>query len=328
MDHNNNNQTNELSVISPLVSSAVLDIFLLVVNFALCCSISLVGVFTNLANIVVYTKMGFSETSNINFLALSVFDLLVSLAAFVSKVFYSLFLRGVNIIPMLNVVTSMLTYIMFVAIGGSAMTTALISMERCLCVVFPLQMKTIMTQRRILVLVMSIVIYHALFIILLFTDTGFAYASYSSKIGFYYFSLYAVPSTTCFFIVLLTTIAMVIRLNKSLQWRKETSQQRGRSSDKEGRIARTIIAISTIFIVCFFPNVANFLTQAAYPAYSYDNAYLWSLRTVIFTFTGLLQAISSSINILFYYKMSSRYKKAFSDCFNLKKRFCVQQNTS
>ena len=184
------------------------------------------------------------------------------------------------------------------------------------------QMKTLTTQRRVLYLLLLIVAYHVAFLVLLYADTGPPYDNYSRKMGLYYFSFYAVPSTTCFFIVLLATIAMVTRLNRNLQWRRETTQQSDKTIDKESRIAKTITAISTIFIVCFFPNVANFIAQAIYPAYNYSDPYLWSLITVVFSFCGVLQAISSSINILFYYRMSSRYKKVFSSCFSFGRGSC------
>ena len=135
------NKTMKWPQITPLVSVAILDIVLFVGNVAFCCTISFAGVFTNLANIIVFTKMGFSESSNINFFALSAFDLFISLVQLLSKFIYSFFLRGVNSEPVLNVVTSTLTYLMWVAIGGSAMITALISTERCLCVLFPLQVR-------------------------------------------------------------------------------------------------------------------------------------------------------------------------------------------
>ncbi|KAK3782278.1 hypothetical protein RRG08_046389 [Elysia crispata] len=77
-------QSTERPQIAPLVSVAILETFLLVVNFAVCCSVSLMGIFTNLANIIVFSKMGFSVNSNMPFLALSVFDLLVSQTALVS----------------------------------------------------------------------------------------------------------------------------------------------------------------------------------------------------------------------------------------------------
>ncbi|RUS72209.1 hypothetical protein EGW08_020036, partial [Elysia chlorotica] len=314
MDPSNQTSTERPVVISPLISVAVQDLILLVNDVALSCSLSFFGIFTNLANIIVFTKMGFSEMSNMNFLALSVFDLLVSIVTLFTKLFYSPVLRDFMSGPVESLVSGTMVLMTFVVIGGSAMMTALISTERCLCIVFPLKMKRILTPRRALYCILLIVAYHSAFLILLYADAG-PQNEYSRRLSVYYFSFYTVPSTTCFFIVLFTTIAMVARLNKNLQWRLQTTQRSDKNTDKESKIAKTIIAISTIFIVCFFPNAANFIAQSIYPAYSYVDPYLWTLITVVFSFTGVLQALSSSINIVFYYQMSSRYKKVFTSCF-------------
>ena len=133
--------------------------------------------------------------------------------------------------------------------------------------------------------------------------------------GVYYFWFFAVPSATSFFIVVLTTIFLVVRLRKSLEWRRETSSQGEKSSDKETKLVRTIIAVSTIFIICFSPNVMNLFVQIIHPPFRYLDPYLGSLTIVMFSISGVFQAVSSSINIFFYYKMSSRYRKTFSETF-------------
>ena len=138
------NSTSTWPQIAPLISIAMLDTILLLSDMIFCCSVSLLGVFTNLTNIFVFSKMGFSESSNMSFLALSVFDFLVSFSAFVSKTVFSSFLRGLSIGPELILLSSILAFMMVVATGGSAMMTALISTKRCLCVVFPLKVKGLM----------------------------------------------------------------------------------------------------------------------------------------------------------------------------------------
>ena len=134
---NPSNRTQIAPVVRPLISYAVLNWFLLVNNLALTCIISLIGVFTNIANIIVFYKIGFSENSNVNFFALSVFDSLVSLLTVVSKMLYSDFI-GYKML-MLSQVTSL---VQIAIMCGSAMITTLISTERCLYVVFPLRVST------------------------------------------------------------------------------------------------------------------------------------------------------------------------------------------
>ena len=128
------NRTSSRPVITPLVSYEVEDMLLFINNLAICCSISFLGVFTNIGNIIVFSKMGFSESSNVNFFALSVFDFFVSLLTLLTKAFYT---------PATRKVSHVTTPIMIVALCGSAMMTALISTERCLCVAFPLKVRTV-----------------------------------------------------------------------------------------------------------------------------------------------------------------------------------------
>ena len=176
-------------------------------------------------------------------------------------------------------------------------------------------MKTFLSRDRVLYLVLTVAVYHVVFLILLYTDTGSVFDEYSEKEGFYYFSLYAVPSTLCFCIVVMATILLVVRLRKNLKWRRTTAVQSEKTSDKETKLASTIIAIITLFIICFLPNVINFIAQSIYPDYNYSNPYLGTLITVTFSFTGVFQAISSSVNIFFYYRMSSKFRAEFDKTF-------------
>ena len=130
--------------VRPLVSYAILNIFLLVNDFALCCFISLFGVFTNILSIIVFCKMGFSEISNLNFLALSVFDFMVSLVTFLSRTLFSPIMRGHSEVAMIMHVSTAISLSMIVFQCGSAVITALISTERCVCVVFPLKVSALL----------------------------------------------------------------------------------------------------------------------------------------------------------------------------------------
>ncbi|KAK3745308.1 hypothetical protein RRG08_014456 [Elysia crispata] len=309
------NTTGSGAFVEPLVSVAVMDMFSLVNDFFLCSFISCFGIFTNTANIIVYSRMGLSESSNINFLALSVLDFLVSFITFFLKFMYSPILRDLSTGPTTSMIAASLSPAMLCVVGASAMMTALISTERFLCVVFPLKVRTFLTPRRVKYFILTVMAYIAAFMAVFYIDIGAPFDEQIEKIGFYYFCFFAVPSTTCFFIVVVTTILLVVRLRRNLEWRKQTASQSESSSSKENRVARTIIAISTIFIICFFPNVLNLFVQIIHPPFRYMDPYLGTLTVVMFTFSGVFQAISSSINIFFYYKMSSKFKRVFSETF-------------
>ena len=123
--------------LAPMVSADVLSIIMIAGDIALSCPVSVLGVFTYIVNIIVYSKMGFSESFNIHFLTLSCYDLLVSIFSFLTKLFYSRFVS----FPMFTV--DGIAFLLFIPLCGSTMMTALISMERCICVVFPLKVKNL-----------------------------------------------------------------------------------------------------------------------------------------------------------------------------------------
>ncbi|GFR59990.1 chemosensory receptor B [Elysia marginata] len=162
---------------------------------------------------------------------------------------------------------------------------------------------------------LTVILYHVIFVIVVYTDTGPPYNAFPQKLNFYYFSLYVIPSTTCFFIVLLSTIFLVVKVRRNQRWRKGTSTQTAKTNDKEDKLVRTIIAISTIFIICSFPTVSIFITQIIHKQFRYRDPYLGTLLLLMFNIGGVFQAISSSVNIFFYYRMSSRFKKVFASLF-------------
>ena len=186
---------------------------------------------------------------------------------------------------------------------------------------FP-QVKTLLSPKRNLCLTMTIVAYHVAFVILLYADPGPPYDAHPKKMAFYYISLYVIPTTICYFIVLLSTIFLIYKLRINQQWRKKSATQSGKTSGKEDKLVKTIVAICTLFIICSFPNVSVFITQIIYPALNYSNPYLNNVLLIMFGVALNFQAISSSVNFFFYYRMSSKFNKTFSTLygFNTNKR--------
>ncbi|RUS85710.1 hypothetical protein EGW08_006504 [Elysia chlorotica] len=319
------NQSNHSATGSTsLTHDPIWDIISIVNFFFVGGPLCLLGMCTNIANIIVYTKMGFLETANVNFLVLSVFDFFYSLFAFLLRACFNTLLRDLSIGPRLRYVSHCVSIAIVAFIGGSAMMTALIATERCICVIFPLKLKTLLTQRRSLCLTLTVVFYHAAFLTLIYSDPGPPYDAHPEKLSFYYFSMYVIPSTTCFFIVIITTAILAIKLRRNQRWRRETTTQGGKASVKEDKLVKTIVAICTLFIICSFPNASMFIAQIVYPPLRYGTSDLRAVTLRIFDLSFIFQSVSASVNIFFYYRMSSKYKKAFSVCF----AWCAMRKTN
>ena len=168
------------------------------------------------------------------------------------------------------------------------------------------QVKGILTPGRTTALILLMVVYQSVFSALMYAQTGPPYDRPSPRRFLYFVCSFSAPSFICFFIVLVSTILLVIRLKQNLEWRNEAAKQSQRGS-KELRVARSVIAVCTIFTICFVPNVST--------KFEYADPYLGNLTRIVFVFTALFQVVNSAVNIFVYYSMSTKYREVFIDLF-------------
>ena len=161
------------------------------------------------------------------------------------------------------------------------------------------------------------VVYQAVFACLFFTNPGPPYDVLSSRRTAYFIFSFSAPSYVCFVIVLISTIVLVVKLKQNMEWRSRAAKQshEGSRSVKERKAARSVVTICTIFICSFILNVGLFLTSLLYPSFNQHDPFLGSLLRVLFKISFLLQVLSSSVNTLVYYRMSTRYRDVFNDLF-------------
>ncbi|RUS74451.1 hypothetical protein EGW08_017789 [Elysia chlorotica] len=159
---------------SPLVSFYVYKLFRIVIDLALIFSLALFGCLSNVINIIVYLKMGLADTTTINILALSTLDFLACATTLLTVMSFSPFTAGWTLPSGAGLLElgfgAFIVY--YPAVTCGAWVTALLSVERCLCIVFPLKIKTLVTARRTTLLIASMVLYQFVFICLMYIETG------------------------------------------------------------------------------------------------------------------------------------------------------------
>ena len=154
-DKNNNsfvalNETDETGQIIPLLSFNTYTIFLMVNGFGLTASFSVLGIFSNILNIVVYIKLGLRETTNISFFALAIVDWLLSVCFCLSAA-----ARLSDISPYGAAIINLgyqVSMFMFPCTGVGAWIIFLLSAERCLCIVMPLKVSSPIIQNWLCIL--------------------------------------------------------------------------------------------------------------------------------------------------------------------------------
>ena len=127
--------------ISPLISGYTTLIFGYVNALVLSVLTGVVGMFTNAVNISVYLKMGLTETTNISLFSLSIADLFgcMSTAVTCLTVNRPIFDMKLPSGAKAREIGIGATFILYPCLGCSAWITAILSVERCLCIGMPLK---------------------------------------------------------------------------------------------------------------------------------------------------------------------------------------------
>ncbi|KAK3795807.1 hypothetical protein RRG08_052240 [Elysia crispata] len=228
--------------ISPIISAYVLSIIGYINGYVLTTLVGVLGVLTNTINICVYVKMGLSETTNISFFSLSISDLLVSTSAVLVQLTYN---PPVSVMKLpsgapISEIGMAACYIMFPCMGCSAWITAILSVERCLCISTPLKVKEIFSRNRTVSLILTMAVYQSVLIILLYSYPGPPYDVASPQKALYFNISFTALTFVCFFIVLITTVLLVVRLMQNLEWRNKAAEHFNKNtwSLKETKAAR------------------------------------------------------------------------------------------
>ncbi|GFS11013.1 chemosensory receptor A [Elysia marginata] len=84
--------------------------------------------------------------------------------------------------------------------------------------------------------------------------------------------------------------------------------------NKNKRAAKMVSMISTIFIVCNFPNTVNQLVMSIVPEYNKNGGYV-NISQTFWSLGYFTETINASINIFMYYSMSTRYRNTIREMF-------------
>lgn len=317
---------------STLIGKELTEI-LLVINYAvLCLCVCIFGIVTNIINMVIFVKQGLQDTVNMNLLGLAVSDFMSVVTLLWQSVCFIPPFKNSDI-PFSTLEVQYLTgdwvHTIFARVSG--WITALIMFERLLCVVFPLKVKTIFTAKRIKWCLISFFISFIVIVapVYISYDLGWKYYPYRNRSliglvfkryreqaeGFSNFLMNLVLLPLSIIIVLGCALGLVIKLNHHSKWRRIASYRGGSmASAKDKKVIKMIMTIAAIFILCFLPLFFIVAWMIKEPEYvvtgRYENMYL-----VTVSIAYLLEAISSSVNIIVYYHMSSRYKASFLSLF-------------
>ncbi|RUS84689.1 hypothetical protein EGW08_007559 [Elysia chlorotica] len=296
--------------------------------FLLAALVSIFGICTNALNIVVFCRMGFSSPSNINMLCLAVADwLTLAVIALVAiGDLPALQTTEIGRSVRFSMVNAWVYYYSFSGMGS--WLTALINVERACGIAFPFKVKRIFTRKTTVYMVVGMVIFQTActplrsiaFNLSLVKSpttnrTAMVHNAENIELGLQaILYTYSIPTLVCFSVVVVGTIFLVRRFRQSRQLRgamTRTTSGSHQLSVKDLRLIRSVIFICAIYIVGLTRNVLLFAASGVYSSLHVGDPYFGNLKLILVGAGTLFQTASCSVNIVFYMRMGSNFKRTF-----------------
>ncbi|XP_005111766.1 probable G-protein coupled receptor B0563.6 [Aplysia californica] len=298
--------------------------------YAIVCSF---GVCTNVINLVVFVKQGLRDTVNMTLFGLAIADMGSLLALLLMSLCYNPVFLYSDIVPFkANEVSYLLSGMPRVCFTRIiSWCTAFISFERCICVLFPLKVRTLITPTRTKWVLITIYVTMAASLIPVYYTTRMDWKFYPGRnktlLGLVFiknremidrltFGLGSFIAVCSFLCVSVCTLVLIVGLKKKSKWRQQSTMA-GKSegaSERDKRIGKMVAIISSIFIITFLPINAIQIGMSLEPEFGKGKRYT-NIFHVSWSFAYIFEAISSTVNIFIYLKMSSKYKETFYQVF-------------
>jgi hypothetical protein len=211
-------------------------------------------------------------------------------------------------------------------------TTALITAERCFCLIFPLHIKSVITPKRTTIIIIGIYIATWLTTVPTYATSYLAWVLHpdsnttllvqayrnnhdvASQVLYFSHGLF---SFLGFLTVLIFTLVLIYNLGKKSQWRHMAiaDQEKAKSMSRRDRgTINMVVVIASILVVCYTPAVLLCMTTFLNPEFLFIGR-LSNVYHSCWSFGHLFETINSSVNIFLNYKMSSKYRQTLISLF-------------
>ncbi|CAG5128584.1 unnamed protein product [Candidula unifasciata] len=326
-----------------LLSDEVLYYFLLINFWGPALVVCILGVVTNILNIIIFCKQGLRDTVNISLLGLATSDLGSLITLLYANISFLPDFLALNLPYVGNDVMyiSSWCHVLFTRI--STWITAYITLERCLCVTTPLKVKNLFTPRRTVLYVIFVYVFMLASVTPIFytarpakifdpsyntTLFGISFLEDRDKIEMVAFMTNNTVPTLAFCTVAICTAILVSTLRNKSKWRRQATMANAKTvvADRDNKVVKMVVLISTIFIICYFPGAAVFVYMLLDSDLRVDGVQK-NMLIAVFSILFHLESINASVNIFIYFSMSSKFRATFMNmiCFNNKVSRWIKQ---
>lgn len=314
-----------------LINDEIADVIVAIFQVAVTGFIAIGGIVTNVINIIVFLKMGLSDAVNISLFGLAIGDMCSLIFALWESISFTPLVQDSDapvVFTEIEYTTDCWPHVCFVRV--TSYITAFITLERCLCITYPLKVKSIITPtlaRVVVVLIFALVFassapdYYVNRLVWKFypeknrTMLGIMYIKDREKLERISQVLNNVVLQCIAFIsVVVCTVVLIVQLNRKAKWRQQTAKGEKATLGKDKKVIKMISFIAVIFLVSNFPSCMVFIAMTCTPQL-HPSGVNYNMFYVIWAVVYVMEALNSTVNIFIYVKMSSKYKLIFYKMF-------------
>ncbi|XP_059178439.1 uncharacterized protein LOC131957709 [Physella acuta] len=329
------NWTSQLIKEPPLLSEADRQVFELINLVVICNIVSLLGIFSNIINIIVFYRQGLNNAVNISFFGLAISDICSLATLIIYNIWFNPLLPRfkVPVNPIeIEYLTAGLPHGCFTRI--TSWITVYITAEQCLCISLPLHIHRILTPARTitiicciyLVMVLSLLPEYLTFdIVWRFNPglnesiLGLGYRDNNNKTEGITFLLYSIYMLASFAIVVGLTLTLVVQLRRKTKWRKTaTPEQAMTLNTRDRQTVLMVIVNAGVLLLTFTPTVVTMVCGVSVAGFSVVGRHV-NLFFMAWTFVHVFDALNGSLNTVLYFKTSSKFRQTFTEIFCLKR---------
>ncbi|CAL1543646.1 unnamed protein product [Lymnaea stagnalis] len=211
---------------------------------------------------MIFWKLGFKETINVSLFAMGVSDIGSLVSLFWMGICYNPIFADSDI----SFDSRSVQYLTggwpkFYLTRISGLITAYVTFERCLCTVIPLKVKSMLTPKRVSVIIAVIFTAIALTVSPIYVYTQFGQRWNSTLVGLIFsanketvnsitLGLSVLLCDGSFLFVAAGTVILVLNLKKSLQWKETAARTSDKRLSKETKASKMVTFIAVVFITC------------------------------------------------------------------------------
>ncbi|CAL1538158.1 unnamed protein product [Lymnaea stagnalis] len=330
----------------------------IVIDLALNFILAMLGVITNILVIIVYAKQGFKDSVGISMTTISIWDLIKSLGGVMQRMAgpISIF-SPVYALTWTNICLVVFNYLVSFSTYVTSVLAGYVAVERCLCVVFPLKVKWLLTPRLSLVVctLTSLIVFGWFSVIfgiydvfwvwdvtLNATIASYKFSDFSNRNSAVLFGYYNLSGTlwpmVSLVVIVISAIVMSTKLREAAEFRyqrKETvAAHAPKSSDptaksgqkltrpvssRDQKVVKMLLVIIGLYVMNLSPRVAHYMAKYIVEEYYYLRTYHNLVHVVSYVIL-FFDFFNGSINLFVFLVMSTSFRATFNEIFTFNKQ--------